>query len=110
MTSLDHFIDGDKIDGADLVLWPTVGVIHVPVSEDVPVVGNFETGFVLRPANFFDELGAMDVMPSKTDYKQCAPPKPDFSYDHGPAATTWFGAQPPPKTAAAAGSSRHKAA
>ena len=80
VTSLDHFLDGDVIDGADLVLWPTVGVIHVPVSEDVPVVGNFETGFVLRPSNLHDELAAMDVMKSKVDYKQCAPQKPDFAY------------------------------
>ena len=81
VTSLDHFIDGDNLDGTDLVLWPTVGVIHVPVSEDVPVVGNFETGFVLRPANYHDELAAMDVQkPTKVDYKMCAPAKPDYTY------------------------------
>ena len=80
-TSLDAFLaDGDALDGADLVLWPTVGVIHAPVSEDVPVVGNFESGFTLRPSNYFDELAAMDVQAYTTDYEMCAPVKPDYSY------------------------------
>lgn len=34
----------------------------------------------MRPNNHFDELAAMDVSKYKTDYKTCAPPKPDFSY------------------------------
>ena len=84
VTSLDHFLDDrDNLDGTDLVLWPTVGVIHVPVSEDVPVVGNFESGFVLRPSNYHDELAAMDVQNYKTDYATCAPRKPDYTYVKG---------------------------
>lgn len=79
-TTLDNFIDGDSLRNTDIVMWATVGVQHLPVTEDAPLVTNFETGFALRPHNYFSENAAMDVSPKKTDYAMCAPQKADFTY------------------------------
>ena len=77
-TSLDLMLaNGDNLRGADVVLWANVGVMHMPVTEDVPLVSNFPTGFTLRPTNFFVENAAMDVRAKTTDYELCAPRKPE---------------------------------
>ena len=53
-----QFIDDDEdITNQDLVSWVTVGVMHLPHSEDIPTTataGN-SAGFFLRPFNYFDE-------------------------------------------------------
>ena len=49
------------IDGADLVLWYTVGFRHVTRAEDWPAMPTVWHSFRLRPFNFFDASPAMDV-------------------------------------------------
>ncbi len=44
-----------------LVLWHTVGVTHIPRSEDWPVMPTEVASFMLVPNNFFDRSPAMDV-------------------------------------------------
>jgi primary-amine oxidase len=49
------------IDGADLVLWYTLGFRHVTRAEDWPAMPTVWHSFRLRPFNFFDASPAMDV-------------------------------------------------
>jgi primary-amine oxidase len=55
--------DRDLVD-ADVVLWYTFGVTHLPRPEDWPVMPVEYTGFLLTPFGFFDRNPALDVPPS----------------------------------------------
>ncbi len=48
-------------ENTDVVLWHTVGVTHIPRSEDWPVMPNEVANFLLVPNNFFDASPALDV-------------------------------------------------
>jgi primary-amine oxidase len=60
---------GRPIDGADVVVWHTFGVVHFPRPEDWPVMPVDSCGFTLRPVGFFDRNPTLDVPPSD----HCAP-------------------------------------
>jgi primary-amine oxidase len=60
---------GRPIDGADVVLWHTFGVVHFPRPEDWPIMPVDSCGFTLRPVGFFDRNPTLDV-PSSA---HCAP-------------------------------------
>jgi len=49
------------IDGADVVVWHTFGVVHFPRPEDWPVMPVDTCGFTLRPVGFFDRNPTLDV-------------------------------------------------
>jgi primary-amine oxidase len=49
---------------ADIVLWHSFGVTHIPRPEDWPVMPVEYTGFTLLPSGFFDRNPALDVPPS----------------------------------------------
>jgi primary-amine oxidase len=51
------------LDGADLVVWHTFGLTHVPRPEDWPIMAVDRTGFTLRPVGFFDRNPTLDVPP-----------------------------------------------
>lgn len=53
--------DNESIENEDLVAWVTVGVMHVPHSEDIPNTATAanSASFYLRPYNFFDEDPSM---------------------------------------------------
>jgi primary-amine oxidase len=51
------------LDGADLVLWYTLGAHHAPRLEDWPVMPAHHVGFTLKPVGFFDRNPALDVPP-----------------------------------------------
>jgi len=53
--------DNESIVNQDLVAWVTVGLLHIPHSEDVPNTATVGTsaGFLLRPFNYFDEDPSM---------------------------------------------------
>ena len=53
------------IDGADVVVWHTFGVVHFPRPEDWPVMPVDTCGFTFRPVGFFDRNPTLDV-PSST--------------------------------------------
>ena len=59
--SLDTFLDGESIDGEDLVAWVNLGKEHLPRTEDVPLISNFGTYFDLLPRNVHKVNAAMDV-------------------------------------------------
>ncbi|MDQ3577144.1 MAG: primary-amine oxidase [Actinomycetota bacterium] len=62
---LPAWVTADRgIDGADLVLWHTFGVTHVPRPEDWPVMPVDSCGFTLTPQGFFDRNPTLDVAPT----------------------------------------------
>ncbi len=52
-----------SIEDADVVLWYTFGLHHLPRTEDWPVMPVHSIGFRLAPFGFFDENPALDVPP-----------------------------------------------
>jgi primary-amine oxidase len=52
------------IEDADIVLWYTLGNLHIARPEDWPVMPAERVGFMLKPAGFFDQNPALDVAPS----------------------------------------------
>ncbi|NAZ74250.1 primary-amine oxidase [Kineococcus sp. T13] len=64
-SGLPAYVAADRdIDGADLVVWHTFGLTHVPRPEDWPIMPVDYTGFKLKPVGFFDRNPALDVPPS----------------------------------------------
>ncbi|HEX4813004.1 MAG TPA: primary-amine oxidase [Nonomuraea sp.] len=49
------------LDGADLVLWHTFGLTHIPRLEDWPVMPAATCGFTLTPIGFFDRNPTLDL-------------------------------------------------
>jgi primary-amine oxidase len=49
------------VENTDVVLWHTLGVTHIPRSEDWPVMPTEIASFMLIPTNFFDRNPALDV-------------------------------------------------
>lgn len=47
--------------GADVVVWQTIGMTHVPRPEDYPVMPTETIGFKLVPHGFFDRNPALDA-------------------------------------------------
>lgn len=47
--------------GADVVVWQTIGMTHVPRPEDYPVMPTESIGFKLVPHGFFDRNPALDA-------------------------------------------------
>ncbi|XP_033741362.1 amiloride-sensitive amine oxidase [copper-containing]-like [Pecten maximus] len=58
---LQDMVDGESIDNEDLVTWLSVGFLHIPTSEDVPITSRVETGFILKPFNFFENTMTYDI-------------------------------------------------
>jgi primary-amine oxidase len=52
-------IGGDA--GADVVVWQTIGMTHVPRPEDYPVMPTESLGFKIVPHGFFDRNPALDA-------------------------------------------------
>ena len=42
-----------SIENKDIVFWHVFGLTHIPRAEDFPIMPVEETGFMLRPHNFF---------------------------------------------------------
>lgn len=55
-----------SLDGAELVLWPVVGVHHDPRPEEWPIMSVHRIGFRLEPDGFFDRNPSLDVPPSRS--------------------------------------------
>ncbi|HYF47207.1 MAG TPA: primary-amine oxidase [Acidimicrobiales bacterium] len=62
---LPEYVAADReLEGADLVVWHTFGLTHVPRPEDWPVMPVDHTGFRLKPVGFFDRNPTLDVPPN----------------------------------------------
>jgi primary-amine oxidase len=53
--------NNELIENADLVVWYTLGVTHIPRPEEWPVMPVSHVGFRLIPAGFFNRNPALDV-------------------------------------------------
>jgi len=53
--------EGRSIENADVVLWYSLGVTHIPRPEDWPVMPVKRAGFQLVPVGFFAKNPALDV-------------------------------------------------
>jgi len=63
LVDFDSFIDGESIDGEDLVLWVNFGSRHVPDAEDIPVtntIGNLGNVLFL-PVNMYNYDNLVDL-------------------------------------------------
>ena len=59
---LPEYVASDReLEGADLVVWHTFGLTHVPRPEDWPIMPVDYTGFRLKPVGFFDRNPTLDV-------------------------------------------------
>jgi primary-amine oxidase len=55
---------GDRsVEDTDLVLWYVFAHMHVPRTEDWPVMPVSSIGFHLKPDGFFDRNPALDLPP-----------------------------------------------
>ncbi|GIS87712.1 MAG: hypothetical protein CM1200mP18_04220 [Gammaproteobacteria bacterium] len=51
------------IDDTDVVIWHTIGVLHLPRPEDFPVMPVEYVGFTLKPVGFFERNPTLDPAP-----------------------------------------------
>ncbi|MDZ8136473.1 MAG: primary-amine oxidase [Nostoc sp. DedQUE04] len=56
-----YIADNESLLGEDIVLWYTMGVTHIPRSEDWPVMPVHEVGFKLVPRGFFSRNPAINL-------------------------------------------------
>ncbi|TVQ32945.1 MAG: primary-amine oxidase [Geminicoccaceae bacterium] len=59
------------LDGADLVLWHSFGIHHLPRPEDFPVQPCVTCGFKLHPVGFFDRNPMIDLPPKRNAASCC---------------------------------------
>ena len=61
VVDFSKYVDGESIEHEDLVAWVTIGMMHIPHSEDVPntATPGSSASFLLRPFNFFKEDPSM---------------------------------------------------
>jgi len=53
--------DDQSLDNADVVVWYTTGVTHIPRPEEWPIMNVHPTGFKLMPAGFFARNPALNL-------------------------------------------------
>jgi primary-amine oxidase len=53
-TALPTYLNGESVDGADVVIWYVLHVHHVPRTEDYPAMPIDWVGFLLKPRDFLD--------------------------------------------------------
>ncbi|MBW4689866.1 MAG: primary-amine oxidase [Komarekiella atlantica HA4396-MV6] len=56
-----YIADDESLMGEDIVLWYTMGVTHIPRSEDWPVMPVHRVGFKLVPKGFFSRNPAINL-------------------------------------------------
>jgi primary-amine oxidase len=66
---LPEYTAGDRsLDAADIVLWHTFGLTHIPRPEDWPIMPVDYAGFWFKPYGFLDRNPAMDLPDGTTTH------------------------------------------
>jgi primary-amine oxidase len=61
---IPEWVEADRpLVDTNIVLWHTIGVLHVPRPEDFPVMPVEYAGFMLKPIGFFERNPALDIAP-----------------------------------------------
>jgi len=58
-----YLANNESIEDKDLVAWVTIGKEHLPRSEDIPLITNFGTSFLLWPWDVFATNAGSQDMP-----------------------------------------------
>lgn len=83
---LESKLDGESVRKTDIVNWVTVGFLHLPTSEDSPMTNRVESGFMLKPFNFFDKTNVFDMNGYlNSDWKNQRPPPFEPCLEEKPA-------------------------
>ena len=64
-----------SVENADIVLWHTFGLHHLPRPEDHPVQPCISCSFKLMPSGFFDQNPVIDLPPTRNTASCCASQK-----------------------------------
>ena len=74
---LEKMLNNEPIRNTDIVNWVSVGFLHLPTSEDSPMTNRVESGFMLKPFNFFDKTAVFDlqgVLNTRNNWRTERPP------------------------------------
>mmetsp|Transcript_34230 Transcript_34230/g.80641 ORF Transcript_34230/g.80641 Transcript_34230/m.80641 type:complete len:863 (+) Transcript_34230:103-2691(+) len=67
--------DQENVVEEDLVFWIMFGLQHYPKAEDVPLVSNFGSGFLLKPRNMYDRAAFEDLPDNRNkEHRRCIAP------------------------------------
>eukprot|EP01025_Chloroclados_australasicus_P055731 TRINITY_DN681_c0_g1_i1.p1 TRINITY_DN681_c0_g1~~TRINITY_DN681_c0_g1_i1.p1 ORF type:complete len:875 (+),score=47.75 TRINITY_DN681_c0_g1_i1:294-2627(+) len=73
IVSLDNYMDNETIRNQDLIAWVTVGVSHVPRTEDLPLISGISTGFSIVPWNYHDHMSGINGFEDTNAKLDCIP-------------------------------------
>jgi len=59
----EWILENRPLVDTDVVLWHTIGVLHLPRPEDFPVMPVEYVGFTLKPVGFFERNPTLDLAP-----------------------------------------------
>jgi primary-amine oxidase len=64
IVNFDKFVDGESIDGEDLVYWFNLALHHLPNTQDIPntIYNTAQSGIIFTPFNYFDTEQSRDTL------------------------------------------------
>ncbi|CEP23019.1 Abp1 [Cyberlindnera jadinii] len=62
--NFDNFVDGESIDGEDLVYWFNLALHHLPNTQDIPntIYSTAQSSIIFTPFNYFDTEQSRDTL------------------------------------------------
>lgn len=86
-TSFTDILNGEALQGPggsqqDLTAWVTVGFIHLPRSEDIPLISNHAAYFTIKPYNYFNTNPAMNLRDEADDEFETCRPRVGVDYEY----------------------------
>ncbi|CCH42609.1 primary-amine oxidase [Wickerhamomyces ciferrii] len=64
IVDISKYVDGENLDGEDLVCWFNLALHHLPNTNDIPntIFSTAESGIVFTPFNYFDSEQSRDTL------------------------------------------------
>lgn len=62
--NFDNFVNGEPLEGEDLVCWFNLALHHLPNTQDIPntIFSTAESGIIFTPFNYFDKEQSRDTL------------------------------------------------